>query len=177
MTRVVPETVVVKLLKARFVRLLCWMLSTNIVWAGLVLAMVFTPFDSEIAMPFPAATVSPLAPNPLIVNCPLLKVDVAPVPNMTSETVPAAYVLLSAVKAQMGRVLVNACALPVLVIERPLSVENVWALDISKPLTTIPEPAVKATVPPVLWGVRVNLSPVRLAVVLANISSLKAPGM
>ena len=122
--------------------------------------MVFTPFDSEILIPFPAATVSPLVPvsNPLIVNCPLLKVDVAPAPNMTSETVPAAYVLLSAVKVQMGRAMVNVCVLSVLVTERPLPVENVWALDISKPLTVIPEPAVKVTVPPpVLWGVRVNL--------------------
>ena len=51
----------------------------------------------------------------------------------------------------------------------PLPVENVWALDISKPLTVIPEPAVKVTVPPpVLWGVRVNLSPVRLAVVFED---------
>ena len=62
--------------------------------------------------------------------------------------------------------------------ERPLPVEKVWALDISKPLTVIPEPAVKVTVPPpVLWGVRVNLSPVRLAVQLAKISSDKLPGM
>ena len=97
---------------------------------------------------------------------------------MTSETAPAAYVLLSAVMAQMGRVLVNVCVLSVFVTERPLPVENVWALEISKPLTVIPEPAVKVTVPPpVLWGVRVNLSPARLAVVLAKISSLKAPGI
>ena len=141
--------------------------------------MVFTPFDSETAMPFPAVTVSPLAPNPPIVSCPLpLRVDVAPAPNMTSETVPAAYVLLSTVKAQMGKVLVKVCTLLVFVTERPLPVENVWALEISKPLTVIPEPAVKVTVPPpVLWGVRVNLSPARLAVVLAKISSLKAPGI
>jgi len=67
--------------------------------------------------------------------------------------------------------------LPVLVTERPLPVENVWALDISKPLTAIPEPAVKVTVPPpVLWGVRVNLLPTRLAVVLAKMSSDKLPG-
>ena len=78
----------------------------------MLLAMVFAPFDSEIAMPVLAATVSPLVPvqNPLIVSCPLLlRVDVAPVPNMTSETVPAAYVLLSAVKAQMGKALGNVC--------------------------------------------------------------------
>ena len=68
--------------------------------------------------------------------------------------------------------------LPVLVTERPLLVEKTWALDISKPLTVTPEPSVKVTVPPpVLWGVRVNLSPVRLAVVFANISSDKVPGM
>ena len=81
------------------------------VCAGLVLPMVFTPFESEILIPFPAATVSPLVPvpNPLIVNCPLLKVDVAPAPNMTSETVPAAYELLSTVKLQMGKELVNVC--------------------------------------------------------------------
>ena len=78
----------------------------------------------------------------------------------------------------MGRVLVNECALPVFVTERPLPVENVWALDISKPLTAIPEPAVKVTVPPpVLWGVRVNLLPTRLAVVLAKMSSDKLPGI
>ena len=77
----------------------------------MVLPIVFTPFDNEILIPFPAATVSPLVPvsNPLIVNCPLLKVDVAPAPNMTSETVPAAYVLLSAVKLHMGRALLNVC--------------------------------------------------------------------
>ena len=77
----------------------------------MVLPIVFTPFDNEILIPFPAATVSPLVPvsNPLIVNCPWLKVDVAPAPNMTSESVPAAYVLVSAGKLQMGRVLVNAC--------------------------------------------------------------------
>ena len=173
MTRVVPETVVVKLLNAKLVTF-CWMLSTRMVCAGLVFPMVFTPFESEILIPFPAATVSPLVrvTNPLIVNCPLLKVDVAPAPTMTSETVPAAYVLLSTVKLQMARVL------SVLVTERPLPVENVWALDFSKPLTVIPEPAVKVTVPPpVLWGVRVNLSPARLAVVLAKISSDKLPGM
>ena len=142
--------------------------------------MVFTPLESEILIPFPAATVSPLVPvsNPLIVNCPLLKVDVAPAPNMTSETVPAAYVLLSAVKLQMGKALVKVCVLLVFATERPLPVENVWALDICKSLTVIPEPAVKVTVPPpVLWGVRVNLLPARLAVVLANMSSLKVPGI
>ena len=97
---------------------------------------------------------------------------------MTSETVPAAYVLLSTVNAQAGRALVNVCMLPVLVTERPLSVEKMWALDIPKPFTVIPEPAVKLTVsPPVLWGVRVNSSPVRLAVVLAKISSDKVPGI
>ena len=70
------------------------------------------------------------------------------------------------------------CVLSVLVTEMPLPVENVWALDISKPLIVIPEPAVKVTVPPpVLWGVRVNLSPVRLAVKLAKISSDKLPGI
>ena len=97
---------------------------------------------------------------------------------MTSETAPAAYVLLSAVKAQMGRVLVNVCMLSAVVTERPLPVENVWALEISKPSIVIPEPAVKVTVPPpVLWGVRVNLSPVRLAVKLTKISSDKLPGI
>ena len=150
------------------------------VCAGLVFPMVFTPFDSEILIPFPAATVSPLVPvtNPLIVNCPLLNVDVAPAPNITSLTVPAAYVLLSAVKLQMGRVLVKVCVLLVFATERPLPVEKVWALDISKPSTSIPDPACNVTVPPpVLWGVRVHLSPVRLAVVFANISSDKLPGM
>ena len=61
-TIVVPETFVVKLLKARFVRLLYCIESTYIVGAGLLLAMVFTPFVSEILIPFPAATVSPLVP-------------------------------------------------------------------------------------------------------------------
>ena len=69
------------------------------------------------------------------------------------------------------------CVLSVLVTERPLPVDNVWALDISKPLTLIPGPAVKLTVPPEVWGVRVNLSPARLAVVLANMSSLRDPGI
>ena len=81
-------------------------MSTSMVCAGLVLPMVFTPFESEILIPFPAATVSPLVPvqNPLTVSCPLLlRVDVAPAPNMTSETVPAAYVLLSTVKLHMGK--------------------------------------------------------------------------
>ena len=102
--------------------------STNIVGAGLLLAMVFTLFESEILIPFPAATVSPLVPvsNPLIVNCPLLKVDVALAPNMTSETVPAAYVLLSAVKLQMGRVLVKVCVLLVFATERPLPWQRGW---------------------------------------------------
>ena len=78
----------------------------------------------------------------------------------------------------MGKVLVNVCALSVLVTERPLYVENMWALDISKPSTVIPDPAVKVTVPPpVLWGVRVNLLPTRLAVVLANMISDKLPGI
>ena len=144
----------------------------------MLLAIVLTPLDREIAIPFPAATVSPLAPNPLIVNCPPLRVDVAPVPKMTSFTVPAAYVLLSTVNEHMGRVLANVCALSVLEIERPLPVENVWALEISKPLTAIPEPAVKVTVPPpVLWGVRVNLSPGILAVLLAKMSSDKIHGI
>ena len=70
--------------------------------------------------------------------------------------------------------------LSVLEIERPLPIENVWAVDISKPFTRIPEPAVKTTVPPpppVLWGVRVSLSPVRLAVKLAKINSDKLPGI
>ena len=79
--------------------------------AGFVFPIVCTPLESEILFPFPAATVSPLFPvsNPWIVNCPLLKVDVAPALKMTSETVPAAYVLLSAVKMQMGKALVNVC--------------------------------------------------------------------
>ena len=105
-----------------------------------------------------------------------MRVDVAPVPNMTSETVPAAYVLLLTVNAHAGMVLVNVCMLLVFVTERPLPVENVWALEISKPLIVIPEPAVKVP-PPVLWGVRVNLLPTRLAVVLANMSSDKLPGI
>ena len=78
----------------------------------------------------------------------------------------------------MGRALVNVCMLPILVTERPLPAENVWALEISKPLTVVPEPAVKVTVPPpVLWGVRVSLLFEILAVVLAKISSDKLPGI
>ena len=90
MTRVVPETVALKLLKARLLTLLCCMLSTKIVWAGLVLVTVLTPFDKLMLMPLPAATVSPLAPNPLMVSCEPLMLEVAPAPKMISSTVPAA---------------------------------------------------------------------------------------
>ena len=89
MTRVVPETVVVKLLNARLLTLCC-MLSTKIVWAGLVLVTVLTPFDKLTPMPLPAVTVSPLAPNPLMVSCEPLMLEVAPAPKMISSTVPAA---------------------------------------------------------------------------------------
>ena len=75
--------------------------------------------------------------------------------------------------------MVKECALSVLETERPLPVEKVWALDISKPFIVILGPTVRFTVPPppVLWGVRVSLVSVRLAVVFAKISSDKVPGM
>ena len=52
-----------------------------------VLDIVLTPFANTSPIPSPAATTSPLAPKPSTVNCALLRLDVAPVPKITSETV------------------------------------------------------------------------------------------
>ena len=72
MTRVAPETIAVKLLKARFVTLFCWILPTGMACAGLLLDIVFTPLDKLTPIPAPAATMSALAPKPLIMSYPHL---------------------------------------------------------------------------------------------------------